>query len=229
MINAILKKGVEIKRNEDVKTSSIIGVLSLLPAELFWKLLKKSFPNHHNLPLSSGDIVGVDFWPHWYVDGSDKEVTNDKYVEPDVYIEFENFNLIIEVKLDGNPQYPEQWKNQILAYQTNVKSSKPLVYVALGGNCSYDAFSLTGGNVNELLVYRCSWQRLLETIHEEMEYLGSNPYQYDNQNLRILRMAEQAFAIYGERVTSWMESIPASLTKIDSKCLNEIRTLWRTK
>ena len=35
MINAVLKEKADIQRNEDVKTSSIIGLLTLLPAELF--------------------------------------------------------------------------------------------------------------------------------------------------------------------------------------------------
>ena len=74
MINAVLKEKADIQRNEDVKTSSIIGLLTLLPAELFWKLLKSSLSEQHRLPVSSGDILAIEFWPHWYVGDTDVAV-----------------------------------------------------------------------------------------------------------------------------------------------------------
>ena len=64
MINAVLKEKADIQRNEDVKTSSIIGLLTLLPAELFWKLLKSSLSEQHRLPVSSGDILSIESLKH---------------------------------------------------------------------------------------------------------------------------------------------------------------------
>ena len=229
MINAVLKKKTEIHLNEDTKTSSILGLMSLLPAELFWKLLKNSLSEPTNLPVSSGDLLNIEFWPHWYNNEKDTDITNSKLVEPDVYIEFENFNTIIEVKLDGNLQYENQWINQICAYQTNIKSSKPLVYIALGGNKSLETNTLTKGKVQGYHIYNCSWKRLLEVIHEQIDFLNSEPYKFDGQTLRILHRVEQAFSIYGERVTLWMESIPTHLTAIDNSYIKEIRRLWRIK
>ena len=66
MINAVLKEKADIQRNEDVKTSSIIGLLTLLPAELFWKLLKSSLSEQNGYLchleiywLSSFGLIGM--------------------------------------------------------------------------------------------------------------------------------------------------------------------------
>lgn len=77
---------------EDTKVASTLGVLKNLPAELFWQILRKSCKSKIKLPSKSGEILNIDFWP-----GGWKFVNR---VEPDVYIEFENFDLIIEAKIN---------------------------------------------------------------------------------------------------------------------------------
>lgn len=226
MINAVLNKKADIQRNEDVKTSSILGLLLLLPAEMFWKLLRSSMSDTHMLPASSGDILNSEFWPHWNVDNKDTEVTNQKLVEPDVFIEFENFDLIIEVKLDGNFQYSDQWTNEVCAYKSNISTEKELIFVALGGNASLDSILLTKGRAKGTTVHKCSWNRLLEVVHSEVEYQEHATYPYDRHILRILHMIEKAYTIYGERVTLWMESIPTSLLNIDCNCLHKFKETW---
>lgn len=226
MIDAIASGKAQINKNEDVKTSSILGLMTLLPAELFWKLLRGSISESYSLPRSSGDILNTQFWPHWSINGKDLDVTNNNFVEPDVFIKFEQFDVIIEAKLDGNPQYENQWNNEVCAYKYNISKDKPLIFVALGGNASLDVQPLTKGRHKGTLVYKCSWNRLLEVIHAEAEYLKQAQFQYDRHVLRILHMIERSFSIYGEKVTLWMESIPEELTTININSLNNIREIW---
>ena len=87
---------------EDVKTSSIIGNLLHLPTSIFWQILLNASDENdaegNMLPtLSAGeDILDFEFWPYW---------TLEDKVEPDVFIRFANFDLIIELKVhDYNPQ-----------------------------------------------------------------------------------------------------------------------------
>ena len=227
MINAVINKKADIQLNEDVKTSCVFGLLTLLPAELFWKLLRSSISDGQTLPKSSGDILNVDFWPRWDVDDNDTDVTNERFVEPDVFVEFENLDLIIEVKMDGNSQKESQWINEVCAYKTYKGNDKTLVFIALGGNDSIDTYRLTKGKSKNALVYKCGWNKLLEAIHSEAEYLEQATFQYDSHVLRTLRKIEESFVIYGERVTLWLESIPENLTCINSNRLYEINEVWK--
>lgn len=81
---------------EDVKTSSIIGNLLHLPTSIFWYILRNASnvnnANGNKLPVLPDDeeFVDFEFWPYWTL--------QDK-VEPDVFIRFTNFDLIIELKV----------------------------------------------------------------------------------------------------------------------------------
>ena len=133
--------------------------------------------------------MAIELWPHWYAGDTDVEVTNENFVEPDVYIEFESFNLIIEAKLDANSQGEQQWTNQVCTYKSNIESDKQLVYTALSGNKSFELYTLSHGRAKGHRINRCSWQRLLEAIHNEANFQESEPYMYNRKILRILRMA----------------------------------------
>ncbi|MBV7440971.1 hypothetical protein KRX57_06020 [Weeksellaceae bacterium TAE3-ERU29] len=84
----------KINSREDEITSTIIGLLKYLPSELFWDILKNACNDSSNLPKLSGDIDFISFWNKW---GAEK-TTNKNYVEPDVFIQFSEFDLIIETR-----------------------------------------------------------------------------------------------------------------------------------
>jgi LPXTG-motif cell wall-anchored protein len=48
-----------------------------------------------DLPFNSGRLLSFDFWPHWDKTGTD----NTNYVEPDLFIKFDEFDVIIEAKV----------------------------------------------------------------------------------------------------------------------------------
>lgn len=77
--------------HEDPKTSTVFESMLMLPDELFWKILRRACFNNDNLPLVAGKIESYEFWPHW----DPTKTTNTNLVEPDLFIRFQLFDVII--------------------------------------------------------------------------------------------------------------------------------------
>ncbi len=113
MIEAILKNKIrdihctDAFDREDSLTASFFGLLFYLDSEL----VEKYF--YSLLDTETGKVQEVEFWPHWDAENT----SNEKYVEPDVFVRFENLDLIIEVKKEGNKLFLKQAENQINAYE----------------------------------------------------------------------------------------------------------------
>ena len=91
---------------EDPKTSSVFENLMLLPDNVFWHILKSSCFYNERMLVNSGKLLSYEFWSHWDNTGTD----NNTYVEPDLFIRFEEFDVIIEAKYgDYGGQYLKQW------------------------------------------------------------------------------------------------------------------------
>ena len=164
---------------EDAKTSSIIGTLSYLPGEMFWQILYNSIKRANNGIEKSGEIKEILYWPSWKF-GS-------KRVEPDVFIRFEKFDVIVELKRNNyNQQYSVQWKNEIGAYHQEYGNSTPVYLIAISGR------------TNESLpnVYQCSWTALLDEVNILYDDLKiKTPY---SSEVRILQDVLIAFNIHKE-------------------------------
>ena len=122
------EKRDQIWNLEDVKTYSIIGNLLYLPTSIFWYILRNASDvnnaNVRKLPVlpDDEDFIDFEFWPYWTL--------QDK-VEPDVFIRFTNFDLIIELKVhDYNQQTSWQWKREFAAYYMRYpKDSRAIFFV----------------------------------------------------------------------------------------------------
>lgn len=149
------------KPSEDSLTSSTIGLLQYLSGTVFWDLLRNSCGEKHLLPENVGDLLEVYFWRRFLPDLE----YNVNHVEPDVYCEFENYNLIIEAKKgDAFGQDEIQWRKEINSYYKEVESDKPLLFIAIGGNNSLKVKSVELDNIGTIqTIYGASWQRLLAT------------------------------------------------------------------
>ncbi|QRY60525.1 hypothetical protein [Sphingobacterium siyangense] len=147
------------KPSEDSLTSSTIGLLQYLGGTLFWDLLRNSCGETHLLPEKVGELLEVYFWRRFLPDLE----YNVNHVEPDVYCEFENYNLIIEAKKgDAFGQDEIQWRKEINSYYKEVESNKPLLFIAIGGNHSLKVKSIgLDKNGSIQTIYGASWQRLL--------------------------------------------------------------------
>lgn len=133
------------KRSEDALTSSTIGLLQYLPDETFWQILYEA--SEHTLPEFSeaGAIENISFWEEM----SAKGTTNQRSVEPDVWLELERVHLIIEAKrYEEEGQYEGQWLKEIQALLNTLAddNKRPIWLLALGGNYQTSKQSLTLGD-----------------------------------------------------------------------------------
>ena len=188
-------------QSEDLKTSSILGSLLLLPDDLLWELLVKSCcGGTEKLPDVAGVLDSFEFWPRWNADNT----TNLKYVEPDLFLRFSNFDVIVEVKqFDGNGQYYEQWENEICSYFNEYGSVKDVYFIALGGN----------GNkkpsiVRSVPVYRCSWLSLLASVSGCLDRLDriDDADCHTSSCRRILGNVMLSFKLNGMFYLEWFDS-----------------------
>ena len=214
MINAVdknkLKQGDRVKGNthEDVKTSSIIENLLLLPDEMVINILRDSIGNRATLPKNMGKINFFEFWPSWNGRFTTKKVR----VEPDVFIRFENCGLIIEAKRDVNAeQFIEQWLNEFSGCRNEYGSFENVYLIALDGK-SDDMQGYSDENLKEIWnisrseynairerIDKCSWMNLLQSVRKERIGVGEN---YLN---RIFDQIELAFEINGIVHVDWMK------------------------
>jgi len=130
MIHAIKRgKTTCFEANEDSLTSFIFERLSYLSIDLFKEIISELTKCESD---KLGDFKEMQFWPHWDSKGTD----NKNLIEPDVFIRFEKYDIIIEAKrYDGNLQYEGQWKNEIIGYINEYEddyNKEKLLFVALG-------------------------------------------------------------------------------------------------
>lgn len=207
------------KPSEDSLTSSTIGLLQYLGGSMFWDLLKNSCGEKHLLPEKVGDLLKVYFWRRFLPDLE----YNVNHVEPDVYCEFENYNLIIEAKKgDAFGQDENQWRKEINSYYKEVESDKPLLFIAIGGNNSLKVKSVELNNIGTIqTIYGASWQRLLATC---IDYL-----QKDNlliSEKRIINDVVNLFEQHQFYNISWLKFlIPMGLKSSNLRVLE----LWNKK
>lgn len=175
----------QLWNSEDAKTSSIIGTLSLLPAKQFWTIIRRACYNSNGLPASVTEMLHIEFWPQWKL--------NDR-VEPDVFVQFKELDLIIELKRnDSNQQDMNQWKREIDAYLRCEDSHKDYYLIAISGRTEKQ----------HPHVFQCSWSNLLKSVETEYENIQ------DHSHIgRILKTAIIAFHIHHEYSYSFLETIP---------------------
>lgn len=209
----------ELGDTEDSKTSSVWGVLQYLPDNVILSLINKLLDNKR--PIHSEDkITKFEFWPRWDPTGT----INDRYVEPDIYIETTNFDIIIEVKKNDttdNPQYFEQWEKEILALQ-NEKNNKTndIIFLTLGGN----DFSKSDKDliINGIRIYPISWFMLYQAIDAIKNKVSKSNY------VRLLSDVEHFMNREGYSSIKWLDELCRNNKYIFPEQI-KIPQIWKVK
>jgi len=157
MISAVRNRKAHIEIKEDTLTSIVFDNLFHLPYNFFWEIIKKSCYNNNKLPDSINSIKKSYFWPSWECEGT--------RVEPDLFIRFDNFDLIIEAKLENNSQDCVQWKRQCIGYKNKYEQDKREVrFLAIGGITNENKEYIDIENYHKIEVVKCRWSNIFETI-----------------------------------------------------------------
>lgn len=213
MIQAFFKgkSGIEFIQNEDFKTSSSIGLLQYLPDDVFWNIMRNSCVGFTTIDF--GKIEFFNFWAH--TDATD--TSNSQLVEPDVWIETEKYDVIIEAKVgDGGGQYIGQWRNEIQSIkneQNNNDYEKPIILIALGGNDIMQPENALGSPV-----YKASWYNLMNAVVKERDAQSDSGY-----ICRILDDVVEFFARQGVMKIEWLNTLP--LAVVNAQVLDQ----WNIK
>jgi hypothetical protein len=208
------------KASEDSLTSSVFSLLLYLPIELFWRILYNACYNP-SLPVESGKILSFEFWPHWDC----TETENNLYIEPDLFIRFNNFNLIIEAKRnDYQPQQNStQWITQLKGYKNEFKDNSKLVYyIALSG--------IVRGSeepelIEETIINKCRWHRILtetKTVAKIIHH-GKGIINNTDSIINIIEDIIRAFNVHGFRTGELLCSISNNYI-ISSQSIDKLST-----
>lgn len=177
------------KKREDLLTAAFFSRFTYLSGLMQHRLLKKW--------LGSGDFTVfeiADFWPSY--DLPDNEGRN--FVEPDLLLRFEDFDVLIEVKPpQGGDQYLTQWLNEIEGYFAQ-DDTKPLYFLAIGRVGKV----LESLDVKEL---RKTYSQFVDIKSIEWKPIAQELYQLqrsqklDAQDSRIVDDMLQALELYDVR------------------------------
>lgn len=195
------------KASEDSLTSSVFGLLFYLPVEVFWSILTESCYTNE-LPPYCGRLISFEFWPRW---GNERET----HTEPDIFLQFEDFDLIIEAKrYDHNQQSYTQWVGEANSYYySDSNEGKKLFLLAVGGITHGDEMAtlLKAPDVRkETVVVKTRWRRLLDEIIKEYRALEQSDtlLAASSGTLNIFHDLVLSFRIHGFVTSSLLDTLP---------------------
>ena len=202
--------------NEDPKTSAVFENLMLLPDNVFWHILKSSCYDNNDLPKNIGQLQKYQFWPHW-------NAPKRKYVEPDLFLQFEEADVIIEAKYsDTAGQYEEQWRNEIIAYRNEYKKSKKnIIFIAIGGNSTISSEKILVQDSYQN-IYKCTWHQLLINTNKYLNQLEEITFPDYNLSAtkRLLNHIILAFNINHVYNIEWFNTMVENKLLISQGSLN---------
>jgi hypothetical protein len=206
------------RAREDSLTASVFSHLFHLPFDVYWRILRNAC-HTGGLPENPGEPDVVEFWPHWDA----RHTTNERFVEPDVFLRFKDFDLITEAKRwDRGQQDRVQWVRELAAYSNEYGSEKKKVrMLAIGGihqehddeieytwRSSTDCSSATGEPHGfRCPVHMCEWSRILKQcklMERELAKL-EYPTSQSRAHRRILKDLIQLFAAHNFQAGTWYE------------------------
>jgi hypothetical protein len=189
---------------EDSLTAVVFDTLKYLPTEMFWTILKRSL-YYDKLPIAAGDLLSISFWDKWKAKDN---TTNSNFVEPDVFLRFNEFDVIIEAKRHDEKQHSgTQMENEIQAYYNEYNDEgKVLYFIQLGGlhhrNDELD-FIL---NDKTIVICKTNWTKLLEQIVAENNKIKNSGLTILSAYNRILEDSINGFALHQYYKKRWLKN-----------------------
>lgn len=204
MVSYFHRRKGSLNTCEDSLTAVVFDTLKYLPTEMFWSILKRSM-YYDKLPTASGDLSSISFWDKWKAD----DTTNSNFVEPDVFLRFNAFDVIIEAKrYDEKQQSRTQMENEIQAYYNEFsEDGKSLYFIQLGGLHDKDDEPDFPFNDKSIVICKTNWTKLLEQIISENNKLKDKTSSIEQAYSRILEDAINGFALHRYYQKRWLKDL----------------------
>jgi len=204
MISYFHRRKGKLTSCEDSLTAVVFDTLKYLPTEMFWSILKRSL-YFDKLPIASGNLLSISFWDKW----ESKDTTNSNFVEPDIFLRFNEFDVIIEAKrFDEKQQSVTQMKNEIQAYYNEFQDDEKVLYfIQLGGlHHRNDEPNFPFKN-KTIVICKTNWTRLLEEIVNENNKLKEKTSSIEFAYSRILEDSINGFALHQYYKKRWLKNL----------------------
>ena len=206
MISYLTTKGkINLKVCEDSLTAAVFDGLKYLPSALFYKILKNSLYND-KLPSVSGELNEILFWEKWNAN----QTFNSNFVEPDLLLQFDHFDIIIEAKrYDLYQQSQTQLENEIKAYYNVFDGEKEMFFIQLGGlnNKNNEPDFILEEKQKRVKICKTDWYQLLNQITVELHQLENNPNIQSIGHKRVLKDIIKAFEIHQFYQIKWFNEL----------------------
>lgn len=187
---------------EDSLTSSVFERLALLSDEHLWWVLRNACDKQalaaKPLPEDVGKLEKIEFWPSWNPDLQLER--NNQRVEPDVFLRFEELDIIVEAKRHdfAQLQNEEQWQNEFGAWFQEFQTDRPVLLLAIGGNTSVGTLYVQLEHLKqqfcEFRVEQLHWEMLRDAVFEL-----SNRFSNDAQLAHLFDQLDIVFDFFGVR------------------------------
>ena len=192
---------------EDSLTASVFDPLKYLPPDLLWYILKESALKD-NLPVFCGPIQEIRFWEKWNSEGT----SNSNFVEPDVFIRFLEFDIIIEAKrYDENQQYEDQLTREVIAYYNEYgEDGKELYLIELGGvdiKNEKDVIKPNNDNCAAIKTTKITWTGILNVLLEVKSKIENQNFPGQENQVLILGDVIEALGIHGFFRKLWLSEM----------------------
>jgi hypothetical protein len=200
MISALVKGKMHV--DEDKVTSSVFDNILHLPDDMIWQIIRKSCYDNSILPINAGALLVSEFFPHW----NSESTGNEDYVEPDLFLSFENINIVIEAKREYNKQGIDQWKREIQAYNNKCdnKVDKIVVLLAIDGIDNEDNVYIEELKIN---VVKTRWAKIFLVIKKYLNEIKSLKCLNINNIIRTLSLISDYLIFHGYYEKTWMNEI----------------------
>ena len=187
---------------EDSLTATLFDNLKHLPDVRLYKILNNSLLGGQ-MPEESGKLLYISFWEKW----SAKNTGNSNYVEPDVFLRFEEFDIIIEAKKnDSTDIFDAQIANELMAYFNEYRDDKKKLFFIPIGQYQPNVFDKArlheSYKDDEFDIRKTNWKAILENVAIEKEKEESPEHEK-----RILNDIIQGFELHQFFRKKWLKDL----------------------
>lgn len=215
MISYLTTKGKSnLKICEDSLTAAIFDGLKYLPTAIFYRILKNAL-YQDKLPVDSGELLEISFWEKWNA----YQTYNSNFVEPDLLLQFEHFDVIIEAKrYDTKQQSQAQLENEIRAYYNVFNGEKELFFIQLGGLYKKNNEPDFIFENQQIKICKTDWYQLLNQITIESHQMETAQSSQLNGYKRLFKDIIKAFELHQFYQIKWFNELkPINLNQTHFK------------